>query len=77
MRICRLRNELPDLLKPRSWQEGSFQYECISAFGGDAAFTAALGAASGDDAAAASVGWWWWWWWWWWCAHVDELTRSF
>ena len=35
--------------------EGSFQYECISAFGGDAAFTAALGAAS-DDTAAASVG---------------------
>ena len=55
MRICRLRDELPDLLKPRSWQEGSFQYECISAFGGDAAFTAALGAAS-NDTAAASVG---------------------
>ena len=54
-RICRLRDEIPDLLKARAWQEGPFQFQRIAAFGGDAAFSSALGAA-GVGAAAGRRG---------------------
>ena len=32
VRICRLRNELPDLLKPRSWQEAGAVYSHTHTF---------------------------------------------
>ena len=56
VRLCRLRDELPDLLRGRNWQDGSFQYECLSAFGGDAAFTAALGPMLEEEPTAPGKG---------------------
>ena len=43
VRLTLLAEALPGLLKSRAWQSGAYQYQCISAFGGDAAFTAGLG----------------------------------
>ena len=43
IRLTLLAEALPGLLKSRAWQSGAYQYQCISAFGGDAAFTAGLG----------------------------------
>jgi hypothetical protein len=43
VRLTLLAEQLPGLLKSRAWQSGAYQYQCISAFGGDAAFTAGLG----------------------------------
>ena len=45
-------DELPLLFASREWQDGPYQYQCIPALGGNAAFSAGLGVASG----AASEG---------------------
>ena len=52
VRVRRLMDELPLLFASREWQDGPYQYQCIPALGGNAAFSAGLGVASG----AASEG---------------------